>query len=138
MIGRASAAAPLPEGDALRQLMGLLEVVEHELDGLSESLERRLRDEVEASAPGGSVVVRGSAGLITEVRFEPRWAERAGTQEIAHWVLQLTREVHQRMWSDGGQDLPGGLNELRSLMADPARLLARLGLAAEPGDGQGS
>jgi hypothetical protein len=121
--------AGLSGPELMRPLLRLLDAAERELDDLPRSLEERLSREVEVASPDRTVVVRGSAVSISDVQFRSAWLTQASTEEVSYWLLRLTREAHRRMWSGSGQDLTDGLAELRSVMADPSRLLTRLGLA---------
>ena len=126
---------PLTAQDVLR----LEDAVRGELDQLSTRMSAAGTGVVTAESSGGHVSGSAQSGRYLGLDLDATWASIARNAEVESELLDVLRALHRRSAPSDFAPQPQGpaYTELMGLLADPARLLRRVGLTPPTGHLEG-
>ncbi|GII20760.1 YbaB/EbfC family nucleoid-associated protein [Planosporangium mesophilum] len=113
----------------LRALMSLFDDVWTGLSDLDRYVERATEHRLVGRNSGHQVTVTLVGGEFVDIAFDHRWLAAAENGTIASAVRDALRNAQEVAIEAEGASVSPGFEELRSLVADPATMLRRLGLS---------
>ncbi|MCR6488602.1 hypothetical protein M8542_37815 [Amycolatopsis sp. OK19-0408] len=122
---------PLTAEDVLR----LSDAVDVELEALSARMSEVSAGSVSAESAGGHVSGTAQNGRYLSLDLDATWASIARNAEVEGELLDVLGALRRKSAPAGSTAPPTGpaYTELMGLLADPARLLRRVGLTPPPG-----
>lgn len=136
---------PLPPADAdetpltAQDVLRLEEAVRGELEQFSTRMSAAGTGVVTAESSGGHVNGSAQSGRYLGLDLDATWASIARNAEVESELLDVLRTLHRRSAPSDFAPQPQGpaYAELMGLLADPARLLRRVGLTPPTGHLEG-
>ena len=126
-------AEPADPAQFASYLRTLLIEVQNSLPAIAEQVLSAANEVSTVEGAGGAVVAMIRSGALVRLDIKPTWLRRTGHAEIGRVLTEVLAQAlpgsMQRMIAD--LDAVGRVAEFRAVMADPARLLANLGLGLD-------